>query len=163
MDGVISSAAALTAVRLCPYVKDYILPSHLSAEPVGRLIINELGVSPILHGDMRLGERTLKATKEKKNLLRTAKKVTRNWQITVKNNKETAVDVVVEDQIPVATNDDAKVTLLESSNAKVDEKEGRLKWTLHLAPGEKKELNINYEVKVKDEFLFDKLMSDQEL
>ena len=108
-------------------------------------------------------ERTLKATKEKKNLLRTAKKVTRNWQITVKNNKETAVDIVVEDQIPVATNDDAKVTLLESSNAKVDEKEGRLKWTLHLAPGEKKELNINYEVKVKDEFLFDKLMSDQEL
>lgn len=108
-------------------------------------------------------ERTLKATKEKKNLLRTAKKVTRNWQITVKNNKETAVDVVVEDQIPVATNDDAKVTLLESSNAKVDEKEGRLKWTLHLAPGEKKELNINYEVKVKDEYLFDKLMSDQEL
>lgn len=108
-------------------------------------------------------ERTLKATKEKKNLLRTAKKVTRSWQITVKNNKETAVDVVVEDQIPVATNDDAKVTMLESSNAKVDEKEGRLKWTLHLAPGEKKELNINYEVKVKDEFLFDKLMSDQEL
>jgi hypothetical protein len=108
-------------------------------------------------------ERTLKATKEKKNLLRTAKKVTRSWQITVKNNKETAVDVVVEDQIPVATNDDAKVTLLESSNAKVDEKEGRLKWTLHLAPGEKKEININYEVKVKDEFLFDKLMSDQEL
>ena len=108
-------------------------------------------------------ERTLKATKEKKNLLRTAKKVTRNWQITVKNNKETAVDIVVEDQIPVATNDDAKVTLLESSNAKVDEKEGRLKWTLHLAPGEKKELNINYEVKVKDEYLFDKLMSDQEL
>ena len=108
-------------------------------------------------------ERTLKATKEKKNLLRTAKKVTRNWQITVKNNKETAVDVVVEDQIPVATNDDAKVTLLESSNAKVDEKEGRLKWTLHLAPGEKKEININYEVRVNDEFLFDKLMSDQEL
>ena len=108
-------------------------------------------------------ERTLKATKEKKNLLRTAKKVTRSWQITVKNNKETAVDVVVEDQIPVATNDDAKVTLMESSNAKVDEKEGRLKWTLHLAPGEKKEININYEVKVKDEFLFDKLMSDQEL
>ncbi len=108
-------------------------------------------------------ERTLKATKEKKNLLRTAKKVTRSWQITVKNNKETAVDVVVEDQIPVATNDDAKVTLLESSNAKVDEKEGRLKWMLHLAPGEKKEININYEVKVKDEFLFDKLMSDQEL
>lgn len=108
-------------------------------------------------------ERTLKATKEKKNLLRTAKKVNRNWLITVKNNKEIPVDIVVEDQIPVATNDEAKVTLLESSNAQVDEKEGRLKWTLHLAPGEKKELNVNYEVKVKDEELFEDLMDDDDL
>ncbi|MBO5798915.1 MAG: mucoidy inhibitor MuiA family protein [Paludibacteraceae bacterium] len=108
-------------------------------------------------------ERALKATKEKSNLLRTAKKVTRNWQITVKNNKETAVDIVVEDQIPVATNDEAKVTLLESSNAKVDEKEGRLKWNLHLAPGEKRELNISYEVKVKSEELFEELMEDEDL
>lgn len=108
-------------------------------------------------------ERALKATKEKSNLLKTAKKVTRNWQITVKNNKETAVDIVVEDQIPVATNDEAKVTLLESSNAKVDEKEGRLKWNLHLAPGEKRELNISYEVKVKSEELFEELMEDEDL
>jgi TonB-dependent SusC/RagA subfamily outer membrane receptor len=108
-------------------------------------------------------ERALKATKEKSNLLRTAKKVTRNWQITVKNNKETAVDIVVEDQIPVATNDEAKVTLLESSNAKVDEKEGRLKWNLHLAPGEKRELNISYEVKVKSEELLEELMEDEDL
>ena len=108
-------------------------------------------------------ERSLKATKEKSNLLRTAKKVTRNWQITVKNNKETAVDIVVEDQIPVAANDEAKVTLLESSNAKVDEKEGRLKWNLHLAPGEKRELNISYEVKVKSEELFEELMEDEDL
>lgn len=108
-------------------------------------------------------ERTLKATKEKKNLLRTAKKITRNWLITVKNNKDIAVDIEVEDQIPVATNDEVKVTLIESSNAKVDEKEGHLKWNLHLAPGEKKELNINYELKVKDESLFDDLVNDDDL
>ncbi len=108
-------------------------------------------------------ERILKSTKERKSMLRTAKKVTRNWVITVKNNKETAVDIVVEDQIPVATNDEAKVTLLESSNAKVNDKEGILKWNLHLAPGEKKELNINYEVKVKDETLFDRLIDNKDL
>ncbi len=108
-------------------------------------------------------ERTLKATKERKSVLRTAKKVTRNWVITVKNNKDTAVDIVVEDQIPVATNDETKVTLLESSNAQVDEKEGRLKWNLHLAPGEKKELNIDYEVKVKNEYLFDRLIDNKDL
>lgn len=108
-------------------------------------------------------ERTLKATKERKNLLKTSKKVTRNWLIVVKNNKETAVDVVVEDQIPVSTKSDVKVNLLESSSAVVDEKEGRLKWNLHLGPGEKRELNVNYEVTVKDEDLFEKLMEDDDL
>ncbi|MBP5703604.1 MAG: mucoidy inhibitor MuiA family protein [Paludibacteraceae bacterium] len=108
-------------------------------------------------------ERSLKATKERNNLLKTSKKVTRNWLIVVKNNKETAVDVVVEDQIPVSTKSDVKVNLLESSGAVVTQNEGRLKWNLHLAPGEKRELNVNYEVTVKDEDLFEKLMEDDDL
>lgn len=108
-------------------------------------------------------ERSLKATKERNNLLKTSKKVTRNWLIVVKNNKETAVDVVVEDQIPVSTKSDVKVNLLESSGAVVIGNEGRLKWNLHLAPGEKRELNVNYEVTVKDEDLFEKLMEDDDL
>lgn len=56
IDGVISSVAALAAVLLNPYVKDYILPSHLSAEPSAKYIQEALGFSPIIHGDMRLGE-----------------------------------------------------------------------------------------------------------
>ena len=108
-------------------------------------------------------ERSLKATKERNNLLKTSKKVTRNWLIVVKNNKETTVDVVVEDQIPVSTKSDVKVNLLESSGAVVTQNEGRLKWNLHLAPGEKRELNVNYEVTVKDEDLFEKLMEDDDL
>ncbi len=58
MDGLISSVAALTAVRLCPDAKDYILPSHLSAEPAGRLLSEAMDLSPILHAHMRLGEGT---------------------------------------------------------------------------------------------------------
>lgn len=108
-------------------------------------------------------ERSLKATKERNNLLKTSKKVTRNWLIVVKNNKETAVDVVVEDQIPVSTKSDVKVNLLESSGAVVTQNDGRLKWNIHLAPGEKRELNVNYEVTVKDEDLFEKLMEDDDL
>ena len=56
MDGLISSVAALCAVRLCPQVRDYILPSHITAEPAGQLILQELGFSPILDAGMRLGE-----------------------------------------------------------------------------------------------------------
>lgn len=58
MDGFISAVAALCAVRLCPAARDYILPSHITAEPAGRLLMEELGFAPLLHGDMRLGEGT---------------------------------------------------------------------------------------------------------
>ena len=61
-----------------------------------------------------------------------------------------AVEVTVEDQIPVSTGSEVKVNLIESSQAKVDEAMGRLTWNLKLAPGEKKIINLSYEVVVKD-------------
>ncbi|MBQ6897192.1 MAG: nicotinate-nucleotide--dimethylbenzimidazole phosphoribosyltransferase [Oscillospiraceae bacterium] len=58
MDGFISGVAALCAVRLCSNVKGYIIPSHITAEPAGMMLMDELGFAPIIHGDMRLGEGT---------------------------------------------------------------------------------------------------------
>ena len=58
MDGVISAAAALCTVHLNPAVRDYILPSHMSAEPAGQMLCEALALSPILHAGMRLGEGT---------------------------------------------------------------------------------------------------------
>lgn len=57
-DGVISCVAALTACRLCPTVRDYILESHVSAEPAGRLLCDALGFSPPIQAGLRLGEGT---------------------------------------------------------------------------------------------------------
>lgn len=56
IDGFISSAAALCAVRLNPLVKDYIFPSHLSAEPGAVYMMKELGLEPMINLKMRLGE-----------------------------------------------------------------------------------------------------------
>ncbi|NLV17706.1 MAG: nicotinate-nucleotide--dimethylbenzimidazole phosphoribosyltransferase [Syntrophomonadaceae bacterium] len=58
MDGVISAVAALCAVRIKPLVRDYIIPSHISAEPASPLLCQALGLEPILKADMRLGEGT---------------------------------------------------------------------------------------------------------
>jgi nicotinate-nucleotide--dimethylbenzimidazole phosphoribosyltransferase len=58
MDGFISGAAALLAVRLCPNVKGYIIPSHESGEPGARFLMDELGFSPVIQAEMRLGEGT---------------------------------------------------------------------------------------------------------
>lgn len=58
IDGFISSAAALVAVKLKPGVKDYILPSHGSAEPGSKAVMKALGFEPYLNLGMRLGEGT---------------------------------------------------------------------------------------------------------
>jgi len=57
-DGFISGAAALAAVALCPAALGYILPSHLSAEPGHAVVLDALGLAPVLELDMRLGEGT---------------------------------------------------------------------------------------------------------
>lgn len=56
IDGFISVVAALCAVRLCPNVRHYLVPSHASFEIGYRLAIEELGLQPMLLLGMRLGE-----------------------------------------------------------------------------------------------------------
>ena len=58
MDGFISCAAALAASALCPLCRDYIIPSHASAEPGAAKLLQVLGKDPLLHGNMCLGEGT---------------------------------------------------------------------------------------------------------
>lgn len=55
-DGFISVVAALSAVRLCPAVRDYLFLAHASKESGSRIAEAELGLAPLLHLDMRLGE-----------------------------------------------------------------------------------------------------------
>ena len=57
-DGFVSNAAALTACRICPTAREYILPSHKSAEPGARYIMEELNFSPVIDACLRLGEGT---------------------------------------------------------------------------------------------------------
>ena len=56
VDGYISVAAALCAVRLCPAVGDYLFLSHQSYELGYARAAQALGLTPCLALDMRLGE-----------------------------------------------------------------------------------------------------------
>jgi len=58
IDGFISGAAALLATEIEPKVKNYLIPSHCSAEVGHSLILSFLGLKPILNLDLRLGEGT---------------------------------------------------------------------------------------------------------
>jgi nicotinate-nucleotide--dimethylbenzimidazole phosphoribosyltransferase len=58
IDGFISAAAALVAIKIKPEVKEYIFPSHGSAEPGSKKIMENIGKEPMLNLEMRLGEGT---------------------------------------------------------------------------------------------------------
>lgn len=56
IDGFISETAALCAARMVPAAGEYMIPSHVSKEPAGQMLLDELGLSPFLTCDMCLGE-----------------------------------------------------------------------------------------------------------
>ncbi len=56
IDGFISAVAALCAVRLCPQVQGYLVPSHASYEIGYRLAMEAMSLRPLFLLDMRLGE-----------------------------------------------------------------------------------------------------------
>lgn len=58
MDGVISGVAALCAAYICPAARGYMLPSHLSSEPAGKIVFEALEAQPFIKANMRLGEGT---------------------------------------------------------------------------------------------------------
>jgi nicotinate-nucleotide--dimethylbenzimidazole phosphoribosyltransferase len=56
LDGLISSAAGLAAVRIDPRAADAMVAAHRSPEPGHRLILDALGLEPLLDLGLRLGE-----------------------------------------------------------------------------------------------------------
>jgi nicotinate-nucleotide--dimethylbenzimidazole phosphoribosyltransferase len=58
LDGMITAVAALTAERMVPGVRDYMIASHLSKEPITHKVMEELHLHPVICADLALGEGT---------------------------------------------------------------------------------------------------------
>lgn len=58
IDGFISSAAALVASKIKPASLQYMIASHVSEEPGHKIMLEMMGLYPMLHMKMRLGEGT---------------------------------------------------------------------------------------------------------
>ncbi|MCQ2512930.1 MAG: nicotinate-nucleotide--dimethylbenzimidazole phosphoribosyltransferase, partial [Lachnospiraceae bacterium] len=58
LDGLISGTAALLAYKIDERTVDYMIPSHVSKEPGGNVILNALNLSGPISADMALGEGT---------------------------------------------------------------------------------------------------------
>ncbi len=58
IDGFISSVAAYCAAKLAPACKAYMVPTHCSAEPAGRMMLDALDMTAPIQAGMHLGEGT---------------------------------------------------------------------------------------------------------
>ena len=75
------------------------------------------------------------------------KKTIRGYKLIVKNNKSTASELILLDQVPVSSNKQIEVTIDDNGGAKHNQENGQLKWVLNLSPGESREITYKFTVK----------------
>ncbi|WP_117615820.1 DUF4139 domain-containing protein [Flavobacterium sp. KMS] len=94
------------------------------------------------------------ADKSGTKFLSSKKEQTFTYDITVRNNKKEAIELLLKDQYPLTTNKEIEVELLQSDSAKVNSETGILTWQLQMKPNEIKKFRISYKVRYpKDQVL----------
>jgi uncharacterized protein (TIGR02231 family) len=89
--------------------------------------------------------------------LSSKKEQTFTFDITVRNNKKEAADILLKDQYPLSTDKEIEIELLQSDNAAANKETGILTWTLKLNPNETKKVRISYKVKYPKDKTIDNL------
>lgn len=119
---------------------------------IGQTMINPAVTGDSLAIDMGREERiTVKRTalkiEEKERLLGSDKIKNYGFEMNIRNNLASSVNLIVEDQIPVSHNKEIVVTIKNKDNATLNENSGMLVWKFNLASKESKKINYNYEIK----------------
>ncbi|MFY0482591.1 DUF4139 domain-containing protein [Flavobacterium sp. PLA-1-15] len=89
--------------------------------------------------------------------LSSKKEQTFTYDITIRNNKKEAVQLLLKDQYPLSSDKEIEIELKESDGAKVNTETGILTWDLNLKPNETKKIRISYRVKYPKDRIIDNL------
>lgn len=69
------------------------------------------------------------------------------WEIVLKNTRKEPLTITIEDQIPVSTDKEIEVKLIDKGNALFEENTGKLTWVINLAAEQSQVLKFSFEVK----------------
>ncbi|MEL6865262.1 MAG: mucoidy inhibitor MuiA family protein [Bacteroidota bacterium] len=83
----------------------------------------------------------------KQQLIGNKKTDTRAWEIEIRNKKKQAVNLIIEDQIPIPSNDKIEIKHEIKNGGILDKNKGLIKWRRELGPGQQEKLYFRYEVK----------------
>ncbi|PVW15618.1 DUF4139 domain-containing protein [Marixanthomonas spongiae] len=82
-----------------------------------------------------------------KSFLGSNRIVDKGYKIEIKNNKNTTINLLLEDRIPISQNEKIKVDDMETRKAKYNKETGILRWNLTLPANKKEEKEFSYTVK----------------
>jgi len=154
---------AFLLAEISEYSKFNLLPGEANiifeGMYVGKTMINPNQTSDTLNlsmgRDKKIAIKREKiADKSGTKFLSGYKEQTFTYDITVKNNKKEAIELLLKDQYPISTDKEITIELLDNGKAKVNVETGILTWDVKLSAGETKKYRISYKVKYpKDKFI----------
>ena len=112
-----------------------------------RIVDDTLAVALGRDNNITLKRQQVNELNEKTSLNGNTKKISRVFEIEVRNTRKAAIDIEIEDQVPLSNNEQLNVEILETGGAEYNKETGKLVWKLKLAPGESKKLRFGYSVK----------------
>jgi uncharacterized protein (TIGR02231 family) len=89
----------------------------------------------------------------KNKFLSDKKIISKGWEIILKNKKNTAIDIIIEDQLPISTEKPITVEREDISGAEFTEETGKLRWVLKVSADEQKKLKIRYTVQCPKDYV----------
>ena len=119
---------------------------------IGKTILDPAVANDTLHfslgrdNGIRI-QRTKVSARSTRRLLASSQEQNMTWRITVKNTRQEAVSLTLQDQIPVSENSNITVSTEELSGGQLDKSTGIIVWQLQLQPNEQREFIVQYRVK----------------
>lgn len=124
------------------FKQTFVGPTLLDAESVEDTLSISLGADP----GISVKREQLKAFTSKR-ALGNKRTDSFGYEVQIRNNKAVPVTLLIEEQIPLSTDNSIEVNLQESSGAEYDRDTGRLKWLQTLEPGATSTLQFSYDVR----------------
>ncbi|MCD2258961.1 DUF4139 domain-containing protein [Psychroserpens luteolus] len=101
-----------------------------------------LGVDPNV-----VVKRTQPTDFKKNAFIGSNKIISKHYDIELKNNKSSAIDLILYDRIPISQNKEIKIDDIETGNSEYDDKKGILKWTVNMPANNKETFSFSYIIK----------------
>jgi len=119
----------------------YIGQTAINPQTVGDTLLVSLG-----RDENIFVRRTKLMDKTSKKLFGDSQKESYGWEIVVRNNKASVLEIEVLDQIPISKQAEIKVEIQEKSGATYSKEYGKLIWNLKIQPNSSKTLKLEYSI-----------------